>query len=194
MLCSGIREMKVRTLCMAILICVAAGTVVGCKRNVVRAAPTPVSPVLAPEPEPQPPLDLEAPLTTNAILFPLEMIPPPPPDIIAIAPQPVRPRPSAPVEPPKPKEPEPPLISPQLSAGQLAVAQRRTGDDIRGAERNLQLANGKSLNAAQQDLAEKVRGFLAQAQEAIRAADWIRAANLAQKAQILSSELLKSLS
>jgi hypothetical protein len=123
----------------------------------------------------------------------LESLPVPQPEMVVVAPSPPRPRPAPPVEPPKPKEPEAPQISPQLSAGQVAAAQRRTTDDIRIAERNLQVANGRSLNASQQDLVEKVRGFLVQAQEAIRAVDWIRASNLAQKAQILSAELIKSL-
>ena len=107
-----------------------------------------------------------------------------------------RPRPPAEAEAPKPKaepEPEPPQIAPQLSARQLADAQRRTSTDIVAAEKNLQLANGKQLNATQTDLADKVRGFLGQAHDAIRASDWVRAQNLAHKAQILSGELAKSL-
>ena len=51
---------------------------------------------------------------------------------------------------------------------------------------------GRRLNAVQDDLAEKVRGFLSQAHEAIRANDWVRAQNLAEKAQVLSAELVKS--
>lgn len=56
----------------------------------------------------------------------------------------------------------------------------------------MQLANGRQLNAAQKDLIEKINGFLAQAHEAIVSDDWVRAQNLADKAQVLSSELVKS--
>jgi hypothetical protein len=54
------------------------------------------------------------------------------------------------------------------------------------------MAVGKRLSAAQKDLTEKIRGFLAQAHDAIRAGDWVRALNLAEKARVLSDELVKS--
>jgi hypothetical protein len=41
---------------------------------------------------------------------------------------------------------------------------------------------------------EKISGFLSQAHEAILADDWVRAENLADKARVLSNELVKSLS
>ena len=110
-----------------------------------------------------------------------------------------RPRPPAEAEASKPKtEPEappstpPPQIAPALTPQQLAGAQRRTSNDIVVAERNLQLVTGKRMNATQNDLIEKVRDFLGQAHEAIRSSDWVRAENLAHKAQILSNELAKS--
>jgi hypothetical protein len=74
----------------------------------------------------------------------------------------------------------------------LADAQRRTTQDIGAAERNIQLVGGRELNASQKDLLEKVRGFLGQAHEAVRATDWVRAQSLAEKAQLLSAELVKS--
>jgi len=52
---------------------------------------------------------------------------------------------------------------------------------------------GRQLNPTQSDLVEKIRGFLRQAREAIRDSDWLRAKNLAQKAQVLSAELINSL-
>jgi hypothetical protein len=48
------------------------------------------------------------------------------------------------------------------------------------------------LNAAQKDLVDKISGFLTQAHEAIVAEDWVRAQNLAEKARVLSVELVKS--
>jgi hypothetical protein len=107
-----------------------------------------------------------------------------------------RPRPAQPeTADPAPPKPAPPQISPQLSPKDLAAAQSNTRSNIKTAEDNLQLASGKqpSLSAAQKDLVEKISGFLSQAHEAIIAGDWVRAQNLAEKAGVLSNELVKSL-
>jgi hypothetical protein len=74
----------------------------------------------------------------------------------------------------------------------LAAARNSTTSNIATAEKNLQRANGRQLNAAQKDLTEKISGFLGQAHEAIVANDWVRAQNLAEKARVLSAELVKS--
>jgi len=66
---------------------------------------------------------------------------------------------------------------------------RRTQEEISAAEKNIAAAHGKILTPAQQDLLEKIRGFLAQAREAMQAGEWVRAQNLAQKARVLSVEL-----
>ena len=79
-----------------------------------------------------------------------------------------------------------------LTAADEQRLTRLATDEIRVAERNLQTATGKRFNSLQQDLYQKVQGFLAQAHEAIRANDWVRAQNLAEKAQVLSSDLVKS--
>jgi hypothetical protein len=80
-----------------------------------------------------------------------------------------------------------------LSAADQQRLTRLAADQIRVAERNLQAATGRRLNSVQDDLYQKVQGFLSQAHEAIRANDWVRAQNLAEKAQVLSAELVKSL-
>jgi hypothetical protein len=85
-----------------------------------------------------------------------------------------------------------PQISPVLTPADQDRLTRVTTDQIRTAEHNLQLAAGRRMNALQKDLQDKVQGFLSQAHEAIRANDWVRAQNLSEKAQVLSSELLKS--
>lgn len=56
----------------------------------------------------------------------------------------------------------------------------------------MQSALGKQLNPTQTDLVGKIRAFLGQAREAIRDGDWLRALNLAKKAQVLSAELVGS--
>lgn len=89
--------------------------------------------------------------------------------------------------------PEAPRIVPQLSPSDQATFQRKTEDDSSVATRNLQNAGGHQLNANQQDLADKVRTFLNQARDAGKDGDWTRAQNLAQKARLLSVELVNSL-
>jgi len=123
---------------------------------------------------------------------PPEAPPPEPPPEPAKRPAP-RPRPAPPeTADPAPPKPAPPQISPQLSAKDLEAAKSNTSSNIAIAEKNVQLANGKQLNGAQKDLVEKINGFLGQAHEAIRSDDWVRAQNLAEKARVLSAELVKS--
>ena len=176
-----------------VVLCGAALLPAGCAKNIVRAAPPSV---IAPPPVELPPPPEMLPLPpAEAALPPLVQVPPPeqappPPKLPAPPPRPARPETSeAPAAPPRPA---PPQISPQLSPADLARAQRVTTEDISEAERNLQASNGKRLNAAQSDLVEKIRDFLDQAHEATVADDWIRAQNLAQKARVLSLELVKS--
>jgi hypothetical protein len=89
--------------------------------------------------------------------------------------------------------PAAPQISPQLSAGDQASYQRKTTEDISTAEADLQRVSGRQLNAAQQDLVEKIRSFLGQSRDAGKGGDWVRAQNLSQKARLLSAELIASL-
>jgi hypothetical protein len=93
----------------------------------------------------------------------------------------------------QPEHPPAPQISPQLSEGDQASYERKTNEDIAVAEKNLQQANGKQLSAAQNDLVEKIRIFLSQSRDAAKAGDLARAQNLAQKARLLSIELVESL-
>ena len=177
---------------IVIFLCLAAAGVGGCRRNIVRAAPPSVTTPPDTEPFPQP----------TVVNQPAPEAPAEPPEVKAPPAQPVpavseQPRPKPPVETeaaaPKPEpEPEPLQIAPELSAKAQAAAVRTTTDDIRVAERNLQVAYGRQLNASQNDLVGKIAGFLGQAHEAIRTGDWVRAQNLAQKAQVLSLELVKS--
>jgi outer membrane biosynthesis protein TonB len=180
-----------RKIAIALLFLAAAG-LSGCRRNIVRAAPPSVANPPDTEPFPQPTVVNQQPAPAPA--EPPEVKSPPEP-VPAVADQ-ARPKPPVETEAAVPKsepEPEPIQIAPELSAKAQAAAVRTTTDDIRVAERNLQLAYGRQLNAAQNDLVAKIAGFLAQAHEAIRTGDWVRAQNLAQKAQVLSLELVKSL-
>ncbi len=166
----------------------------GCSKHIVSAAPPSV---IAPPPEerPVPPAEPAPPPAATPAAEPAPEPPPAEP-----APEPARrpaprPRPAQAETPdtqPTPPKPAPPQISPQLSAKDLEGARGRTTAQLKTAEENLQAANGKQLNAAQKDLVGKMRGFLDQSHEAIVADDWIRAENLAEKARVLSVELVKT--
>jgi hypothetical protein len=184
--------MKTRTQ-LAALLCLAALASGGCRRNIVRAAPpsvaSPPTAARAPQPAPGSPAPIAAP-----------ELPVPPPELVLFPvpePEPPRPRPAPVAVEPEPAkaraEVPPPQISPVLSRADQQRLARLTTDGIRIAERNLQLAGGRQLNAAQNDLVEKVREFLSQAHEAIRANDWVRSQNLAEKARLLSVDLARSL-
>jgi len=165
---------------MALLLCNLTLLASGCKRHTARAAPPTVDTTPPAEPAESPPVMPEK---------KPESAPEPTPNPPALVVPPAKPAP------PKPAPPKPtvPLITPRLTPEEQAEAERRTNEDINVAGRNLQLVYGKQLNAAQHDLVEKALGFLGQAREAMRASDWVRARNLAQKARVLSVELVNSL-
>jgi hypothetical protein len=174
------------------LLCAISAGMAGCaNKHIVRAAPpsvsTPPPDETAPMPVPAPP----PPVSTTEEPAPEVPSPAPPPAPGKRPPAPRRPAPTETAD-PTPAKPAPPQISPQLSAKDLAAAKKTTTTNITTAEQNLQVANGKQLSAAQKDLTEKIKGFLSQSHEAIRADDWVRAQSLAEKAQVLSAELVKS--
>lgn len=174
------------------LLCAASAAMAGCaSKHIVRAAPPSVSTPPPDETSPMPSPEAPPPVTTTEEPAPEVPSPAPPP---APAKRPSAPRRPAPTETadPTPAKPAPPQISPQLSARDLEATKKSTSTNIATAEQNLQLANGKQLSAAQKDLAEKIKGFMSQSHEAITADDWVRAQNLAEKARVLSAELIKS--
>jgi hypothetical protein len=107
---------------------------------------------------------------------------------------PPRPRTAVATNPnPAPGKPNTPQIVPELSTQESNSLQQETNQGLAVADYNLAATSGKSLNAAQADLASKVRSFISDAREAGRAGDWTRARDLAKKAQVLSEELARSL-
>jgi hypothetical protein len=87
---------------------------------------------------------------------------------------------------------ESPRIAPSLSPQETVIARRQTDESLNIAEKNLAVAWGRSLNATQSDLVSKIQGFMKDAREAARIADWARARSFAKKAQVLSEELANS--
>ncbi len=178
----------------AVLACALMLVAPGCRKRTVLAAP-PV--IVAPTPETQPPATAPAETKVGPVPdAPPVTTPAPPTPAPKPAPRRSNPAPSTPPpENPTPAPPKPPApqISPQLSPGDQAAYERKTNEDIAAAEKNLKQAYGRELNAAQHDLVEKIESFLGQAREAIRGSDWARASTLAQKAYVLSVELVNSL-
>lgn len=170
---------------------VLAGT--GCRKKKVQAAPPPaVAPPVAKAPEPAPPEKKPEPTAESKPETPTLVVPPP-----KTAPKPLPPLPTpTPATQPEPEttapKPPAPQMSPRLTPAEQVAYRQQTQEAIAVAEKNLQAVSKRKLSAAQQDIAGKVRGFLGQAQEAMAIADWVRALNLAQKAQLLSQELLDS--
>ena len=201
------RNKKATALCVLLANGLALATT-GCEQKTVKAA-VPVASTPIPQPLDSKPLTNVAPDTTAT---PPEVVeasaPPPAPPPASAAPLSVTSPPTKPVPPPRKQPSEPqtaeasaeqsarppaPLISPQLSANDQATYARKTDDDVSVAESNLQRSADKRLSAAQRDLVEKIQSFLSQSHEASKAGDWARAQNLAQKARLLSVELVDSL-
>ncbi|HEX4076677.1 MAG TPA: hypothetical protein VHX49_14850 [Candidatus Acidoferrales bacterium] len=187
------------------LACALSLAVTGCNGNSVHAA----VPATAPSPASA---QLDRPMTTapdTDATPPLEATAVPPPSI------PAPPATSAPVSIPATRQPVPTprrpseapagegaesaarqpalQITPELSPGDEASYERRTADDLAIADKNLGQASGKQLSAAQMDLVAKITSFASQSRDASKSGDWARAQNLAQKARLLSDELLNSL-
>jgi hypothetical protein len=123
-------------------------------------------------------------------------LPPFPGQLISVRSAPPRPRVSAPPSAATENDAEKleaPTIALQVTPQESAVAQQQTKQSLGIAEKNLESARGKNLNAAQSDLISKIRGFIKDAREAAQIADWSRARSLAKKAQVLSEELAGSL-
>jgi cell pole-organizing protein PopZ len=182
----------VRNFKLLALLCSVSVLAVGCaSKHIVRAAPPSVS---------APPPDEAAPMPAPSAPPVTTVTEEPPPEVESPVPPPVAgKRPAAPRRPATtesadatPAKPAAPQISPQLSPRDLESTKKNTTANIMTAEQNLQLANGRQLSAAQKDLAEKIKGFLSQSHDAIRSDDWVRAQNLAEKARVLSAELVKS--
>ncbi len=104
---------------------------------------------------------------------------------------PVKPRvaPTPAAEPPPVEKATEPLIVPDLTTEQLNAAQAETQRSLDAAESRLAQTQGKRLDATQEDVASKVRGFMNSAREAMKSGDWVRAKNQAKKAEVLSEQL-----
>jgi len=181
-------SLRPRARLVLVVACLLSAGLAGCPREKVHAKmPKIIPPVPAVVEPPIPPYILgEEPADTTLAMIP-ESLPAPPPERTHANP------PRKPAADPSPAaHPAVPVISPQISAGDQAAYEHRIKENIDTAERNLQQAKSHSLNSSQQDMAEKIKLFVEQAHDAMLASDWTRAQNLAQKAQVLSAELVNS--
>jgi hypothetical protein len=72
-----------------------------------------------------------------------------------------------------------------------ASQQRSTAQLTAATEDNLKQLAGRSLPASQQDMVSQIKQFMDQSKAAVAAGDSARGHNLAQKAHLLSEELVK---
>jgi hypothetical protein len=196
------RNTKVTSL-ITLLACGLSLALSGCEKTVKASPPVASAPI--PQPADSKPITNIAPDTTATPPEVAEAPPPTPPPTEA-APLPVTPTRSKPAPPPRkqsaesqttetPEQSRPPApqISPELSPNDQATYKNKTDEDIAVAEKNLRQSADRRLSAAQNDLVEKIKSFVSQSREAGTAGDWARAQNLAQKARVLSVELVDSL-
>lgn len=162
----------------------------GCTHHTVHAAvPRPVPPKPVQRAAPLPPdIHGESATDTTLVLVTLP-VPPPPPERPRNTHKPAS---ESSGDPEAAARPAAPQISPQISPADQAAYERRTNDSIGVAEKNLELARGHQLTSSQQDLVEKIRSFILESRDALQSSDWARAQNLAQKAQVLSVELVST--
>ncbi len=85
-----------------------------------------------------------------------------------------------------------PAVQLTESSGAVQAQQRSTTDQLLGStEDNLKKIAGRQLTSAQQDMVSQIRQYVEQSKEAVTAGDAERGRMLAQKAQLLSDELVK---
>jgi len=82
-------------------------------------------------------------------------------------------------------------FSTTASPEQATHERQNTAGLLAATEANLQKLSGHPLNSGQQDMVKQIRGYMQQAKSAGDAGDLQSAQNLALKAQLLSSELVR---
>jgi type IV secretory pathway VirB10-like protein len=110
-------------------------------------------------------------------------------------PRPARP-PAANIPKPPPVPENPPVAAPKLAQILTPEEARRNTQELEQyvarVTRALTMVQGKNLTAEQRDIAERVRTYLLQAEQA-REQDLVTAVNLARRADLLAKDLLERL-
>ena len=168
------------------------------------------SPKTIPAPPPPPAISAPGPITQPATAKPEETSVPPPPELppltpdlreqppvqvpklpppprrrIPKTPEPVDPVPEAPPAPPVPELEQ--LLTPEQQQEYNQAIDRSIGQ----AQRNLAALSGRRLNRTQTAAVQRIQTFISQALEA-RKTDLLRAKGLAERADVLAEDLLRS--
>jgi uncharacterized protein with von Willebrand factor type A (vWA) domain len=101
--------------------------------------------------------------------------------------------PPAPPPPAKRESLPPPVLTPQVGRGDEDRLLREANERIQKAEQTVQQVDQKRLVKDQQETYATIQSFIANAREAASARDFLKANNLAEKAQILAEDLLRKL-
>jgi hypothetical protein len=122
---------------------------------------------------------------------PLEPPPAPPPRRGSVAVTPPKQAPT-PTPLPAPDAPPPAKLAQIFTADQLRDYSRALDDSLDRVRRALAALAGKNLNAEQGEIANRIRTFQRQAEQA-RDQDLVTAVSLAKRADLLASDLLRRL-
>jgi len=180
-------------ICGGVVLLASALLLQGCAQKQVRARPWATA--IAVRPHVTHPVEASPPDLAEVDAPELSVDLPPLPSPLSVPRQPARPRVAVQPTPEaaESQKPPAPLLEPELTPQEVAAAQQQFNESTAIAQKNLNSAKGRSLNATQADLSSKVGAFLQESKQAIREGDWTRARNLAKKAQVLSEELAASL-
>jgi hypothetical protein len=155
------------------------------KPEAAKVEPPPIEPPKI-EPSKPEPVKIEPPIAQQPL--PGE---PPKPIAEPPKPEPVR-KPSPFPAPPQPTTPKPgPQLTQILSAEQKQAYNQSIDASVARARRALASLGGRTLTADQRATVDRVRTFLSQAEDA-RKQDLVRAKGLADRADLLAQDLLKS--
>ena len=110
---------------------------------------------------------------------------PPPPQV------PSTPRPAK-KEAPPPPPPPPPLLSPQVGQAEADLLRQEAEARVEGTEQMIKQIDQNKLAKEQEETLLTIQSFLSKAKEAISTEDFLKAFNLADKAQVLAQELLRT--
>lgn len=84
------------------------------------------------------------------------------------------------------------MLSPQVGRKDEAQLEEEAEAKIKGAEEIVEQIDQRNLVKEQQEILSTIRSFLIKSKEAFSANDFLRAFNLADKAQTLAEEFLST--
>jgi hypothetical protein len=129
--------------------------------------PPPIATTMPEEPEPAKPA-------------PPARRPTPPPRVVTAPPQ------------PSPEQPAPPKLGQIFTANQIREYNRELNEKLGRVRKNMAILAGKNLNPEQAEIANRIRTFQLQAEQA-REQDLVTAVNLARRADLLAQDLVERL-